>query len=147
MKRRTAALALLSSIATGALITGCASQTHALTPARHGLSGAGAAALSRQLDAAVARGDTAGVVALVVERNGVLYEGSAGKLDVARNVPMSSDAIFRIASMTKPITSVAAMMLFEEGKLRLDDPVSKYLSGFEDLRVMTPFNTTDGAYQ
>ena len=104
-------------------------------------------ALSRQLDAAVARGDTPGVVALVVDHNGVLYEGSAGKLDVVRNLPMKSDAIFRIASMTKPITSVAIMMLLEEEKLRLDDPVSRYLTGFADLRVITAFNATDGSYE
>jgi CubicO group peptidase (beta-lactamase class C family) len=83
--------------------TGCASDTHALPTTRHRLSEAGAVALSQQLDAAVARGDTPGVVALVVDRDGVLYEGSAGKLDVTRNLPMRPDAIFRIASMTKPI--------------------------------------------
>jgi methyl acetate hydrolase len=147
MKHRTSALALLSSIALGVLRTGCASQTHALGPARHRLSEASTAALSRQLDAAVARGDTPGVVALVVDHNGVLYEGSAGKLDVVRNLPMKSDAIFRIASMTKPITSVAIMMLLEEEKLRLDDPVSRYLTGFADLRVITAFNATDGSYE
>ena len=147
MKHRTSALALLSSIALGVLRTGCASQTHALGPARHRLSEASRAALSRQLDAAVARGDTPGVVALVVDHNGVLYEGSAGKLDVVRNLPMKSDAIFRIASMTKPITSVAIMMLLEEEKLRLDDPVSRYLTGFADLRVITTFNATDGSYE
>ncbi len=104
-------------------------------------------ALSRQLDAAVERGDTPGVVALVVDRDGVVYEGSAGKLDVARNLPMVSDAIFGIASMTKPITSVASMMLLEDGKLRLDDPVSRYLTGFEDLLVIKAFNATDGSYE
>jgi methyl acetate hydrolase len=138
--------ALLSSIAVGVLGM-CASQTQAQGPTRHRLSEAGTAALSRQLDAAVARGDTPGVVGLVVDRNGVLYEGSAGKLDVARNLPMVPDAIFRIASMTKPITSVAIMMLLEEEKLRLDDPVFRYLPGFEDLRVIKAFNATDGSYE
>src|SRR5262245_19419921 len=76
--------------------------------------------LTRQLADAVARGDTPGVVALVVDRDGVLYEGAAGKLDVGRNLPMRVDAIFNIASMTKPVTSVAIMMLLEEGKLKLD---------------------------
>ena len=147
MKRRTTALALLSSIAIGALFTGRALQTHALAPTRHRLSEAGTVALSQQLDAAVARGDTPGVVALVVDPNGVLYEGSAGKLDVAHNLPMRSDAIFRIMSMTKPVTSVATMMLLEEGKLRLDDPVSRYLAGFADLRVITAFNAADGSYE
>jgi methyl acetate hydrolase len=93
------------------------------------LSDAGLVAFSLQLNAAVERGDTPGVVALLVDRKGMLYEGSAGKLDVARDQPMVSDAIFRIASMTKPITSVAAMMLLERGKLRLGDPVSRYVAG------------------
>jgi methyl acetate hydrolase len=106
-----------------------------------------AAALSKQLASSVERGDTPGVVALVVDRNGVLYEGSAGKLDVGRNIPMPVDAIFNIASMTKPVTSVAIMMLLEEGKLRLDDPVSKYLTGFDNLQVITKFNEQDGTYE
>ena len=147
MECRTIALAVLSSIAIGVLGTACASHAHAQGPARQRLSEAGTVTLSRQLDAAVARGDTPGVVALVVDRKGVLYEGSAGKLDGARNLPMASDAIFRIASMTKPITSVAIMMLLEQGKLRLDDPVSRYLTGFEDLRVISAFNATDGSYE
>jgi methyl acetate hydrolase len=135
MKRCTTILALISAIAIGVLDTGCASQTWA--PSLSRLSEAGTAALSQQLAAAVTRGDTPGVVALLVDRDGVLYEGSAGKLDVAGNVPMISDAIFRIASMTKPITSVAIMMLVEEGKLGLDDSVSRYLAGFENLLVIT----------
>ncbi|MET0216127.1 MAG: serine hydrolase domain-containing protein [Vicinamibacterales bacterium] len=106
-----------------------------------------AAALSKQLASSVERGDTPGVVALVVDRNGVLYEGSAGKLDVGRNIPMPVDAIFNIASMTKPVTSVAIMMLLEEGKLRVDDPVSKYLTGFDNLQVITKFNEQDGTYE
>src|SRR5579875_1687665 len=82
--------------------------------AAQGISDSGKAALSRQLSNAVSHGDTPGVAALVVGRDGVLYEGAAG---------LSADAIFAIASMTKPVTSVAAMMLLEEGKLKLDDPV------------------------
>ncbi len=105
------------------------------------------AAISKQLTAAVERGDTPGVVALVVDRNGELYEGTAGKLDVTHNVPMPANAIFNIASMTKPVTSVAIMMLLEQGKLSLDDPVSKYLPGFDKLQVITKFNEADGTYE
>ncbi|PYU27964.1 MAG: hypothetical protein DMG32_04220 [Acidobacteria bacterium] len=112
-----------------------------------GFSDAGKAALSRQLSDAVSRGDTPGVVALVVGREGVFYEGAAGKLDVAHNVAMPVNAIFSIASMTKPVTSAAIMMLFEEGKLQLDDPVSKYLTGFDNLRVITKFNDADATYE
>ena len=110
-------------------------------------SDAGKAALSAELNRAVARGDTPGVVSLVVGPNNVLYEGAAGKLDVARNVAMPVNAIFAIASMTKPVTSVAIMRLCEEGKLKLDDPVSKYLEGFGNLRVITKFKESDATYE
>src|SRR5260370_11885822 len=112
-----------------------------------GLSDAGKAALSSQLNEAVRRGDTPGVVALVVSRDSVLYEGAAGKLDVAHDIAMPVNAIFAIASMTKPVTSAAIMMLVEEGKLKLDDPVSKYLSGFDNLQVITNFNERDATYE
>jgi CubicO group peptidase (beta-lactamase class C family) len=112
-----------------------------------GFSDAGKAALTQQINAAVARGDTPGVVEIVVNREGVLYEGAAGKFDVAKNVPMPTNAIFNIASMTKPVTSVAIMMLLDEGKLRLDDPVSTYLDGYKNLQVITRFNEKDATYE
>ena len=115
------------------------------TSARHALSTA--AAISDQLAAAVQRGDTPGVVALVVDRESVLYEGAAGRLDVGKNVPMPIDGIFQIASMTKPVTSASIMMLAEQGRLRLDEPVSKYLSGFDHLQVIAKFNDADGTYE
>ena len=62
-------------------------------------------------------------------------------------MPISVDAIFNIASMTKPVTSVAVMMLLEQGKLSLEDPVSKFLSGFDHLQVITKFNEADGTYE
>ena len=112
-----------------------------------GFSDAGKAALSKQIADAVSRGDTPGVVEIVVNRDGVLYEGAAGKFDVAKNVPMPTNAIFQIASMTKPVTSVAIMMLLEQGKLKLDDPVSKYLTGYDNLQVITKFNAADATYE
>jgi methyl acetate hydrolase len=112
-----------------------------------GISDAGKAALTQQMNAAVARGDTPGLVEIVVNREGVLYEGAAGKFDVAKNIPMPTNAIFVIASMTKPVTSVAIMMLLEEGKLKLDDPVSKYLTGYDNLQVITKFNEQDATYE
>jgi methyl acetate hydrolase len=112
-----------------------------------GFSDAGKAALSKQIADAVSRGDTPGVVEIVVNRDGVLYEGAAGKFDAAKNIPMPANAIFQIASMTKPVTSVAIMMLLEQGKLKLDDPVSKYLTGYDNLQVITKFNTADATYE
>jgi len=104
-------------------------------------------AISNVLASAVERGDTPAVVALVVDRKGCVFEDSAGKLDVVHAVPISTNAIFRIASMTKPVTSVAIMILVEQGKLSLDDPVSRYLPAIGQLQVLTHFNEVDGTYQ
>jgi methyl acetate hydrolase len=105
---------------------------------------AAATALSKVLTDAVARNDAPGVVGLIVDRRGVVYQGSAGKLGGADAPALPADAIFNIASMTKPVTSVAVMMLVEQGKVSLDDPVSKYLPGFDHLQVVTKFNAADG---
>jgi len=107
----------------------------------------GKAALSGFLSAAVRNGDAPGVVALVVDGGRVIYEGAAGQMDVAHGVDMRTDSIFRIASMTKPVTTVAALMLVEAGRLQLDDPVSKYLSGFDRPVVLTKYSTTDGTFE
>ena len=104
-------------------------------------------AISEFMVKAVARGDVPGVVTLIVDREGVLYEGAAGKQDVARGVPMSASAIFRIASMTKPVTSVALMMLVEQGKLGIDDPVAKYLPQFDKRPVIAKFDPATGSYE
>jgi CubicO group peptidase (beta-lactamase class C family) len=105
------------------------------------------AVITQKLEAAVQRGDAPGVVALVVDRDGALFEAAAGNADLTRGTPMRADAIFNIASMTKPVTSVAIMQLYEQGKLKLDDPVSKYLPGFDELQVITKFNQADGTVQ
>lgn len=111
------------------------------------LTDAGKAALAQAASAAIAQGDVPGVVTLIVSRDGVLYQGAAGKQDVGRNVPMPADAIFRIASMTKPVTSVALMMLVDAGKVQLDDPVSTYLPEFDQRPVIVKFNATTGSYE
>jgi len=112
-----------------------------------GISDSGKALLSRELNDAVIRGESPGVVAVIVGRDGPLYQGAAGKLAIEHDVAMPQDAIFLIASMTKPVTSVAIMQLFEEGRLGLDDPVSKYLAGFDRLQVITKFNDQDASYE
>src|SRR5262245_1938564 len=82
----------------------------------------------------VQQGTVPGVVVMVANKDRVLYQGASGLMDVGKQRPMSKDAIFRIASMTKPVTSVAVMMLVEQGKLSLDDPVSKYIPSFKDRK-------------
>ncbi len=103
-----------------------------------GISDAGKAALAAQMNDAVKKGDAPAIVEIVVDREGALYEGASG---------LPANAIFNIASMTKPVTSVAIMMLAEQGKLKIDDPVSKYLDGYDKLRVISKFNSADATYE
>lgn len=96
--------------------------------------------------AAVDQGTVPGVVAVVASKDQILYYNAFGMKEVAGQKLMTPDSIFRIASMTKPVTSAAIMLLAEQGKLRLDDPVSKYLPEFKDREVVATFNAADGSF-
>ena len=106
----------------------------------------GVAALDASLRGAVEAKDVPGVVALVTDRERVLYQSAFGVADVATGRPLTSDALFRIASMTKPVTSVALMQLVEQGRLGLDDPAEKYLPELAGLKVLASFDPATGAY-
>jgi len=101
-----------------------------------GMSSARLARLRPALQAYVDSGRVAGAVAIVLRRGRVVALDTVGWADLEAHLPMRSNTIFRIASMTKAITSVGVMMLIEEGKLSLDDPVSKYLPAFKSERVL-----------
>ena len=107
----------------------------------------GATALSTFLKSATDRGDVPGVVVAVVDKNGVLYNEAFGKSSTLRNTPMTKDTIFNMASMTKPITSTAIMILVDEGKLKLDDEVAKYLPKWKDPQVISKFNEADASFE
>jgi methyl acetate hydrolase len=107
----------------------------------------GGAALDTSLRSAVARRDVPGVVALITNRERVLYQSAFGVADIATGRPITKDALFRIASMTKPVTSVALMQLVEQGRLALDDPAEKYLPELVGLQVFESFDVTTGAYR
>jgi CubicO group peptidase (beta-lactamase class C family) len=91
-------------------------------------------AMQRYVD----RHEVAGVVTLVARRGRVIHLDAVGHRDAEAKAAMTNDTIFRIASMTKPITSVALMMLFEEGHFLLSDPVGKWLPEFADMKVVQP---------
>ncbi|MBF8269714.1 MAG: Beta-lactamase protein [Gammaproteobacteria bacterium] len=110
------------------------------------LSDQGAAELDSYLQEAIATTHIPGLVALVVNKDGIIYEKAFGLMDSANNKPMTTDAIFQLFSMTKPVTSTAVMMLVEEGKIKLDDPASEYLPALANARVMTSWNAADGTY-
>ncbi len=84
-------------------------------------------ALDGVLRQAAESGDVPGVVAMITNRDGTLYEGAFGKRSLDGNAPMTLDTVGLIASMTKAITSVAVMQLVERGKLDLDSPASRWL--------------------
>ena len=92
-----------------------------------------APAMQRYID----EGLTPGVVTAIVRRGRLVHLEVQGDMDVEAGTAMREDAIFRIASMTKPITSVALMMLWEEGHFQLRDPVSKFIPAFADVKVST----------
>jgi CubicO group peptidase (beta-lactamase class C family) len=103
-------------------------------------------AIDAVLQAAVACGDVPGVVAIATDRKGVVYRGAFGVAEGAAAKPMRPDSIFRIASMTKAITSVAAMQLIEQGRIGLEDPAAKYLPAFSQASVLTSFDPKTGDY-
>jgi methyl acetate hydrolase len=107
----------------------------------------GAAALSTFLKSATDRGDVPGVVVAVVDKNGVLYNEAFGQSSTLSKRAMTKDTIFNMASMTKPVTSVAIMMLVDEGKVKLDDEVAKYLPKWKDPVVISKFNEADASYE
>ena len=102
--------------------------------------------LDNEMNAWVQKGWFNGGVALVIRNGKTAYYQASGYNDLETKSAMQKEAIFRIASQTKAITSVAMMMLFEEGKLLLDDPVSKYLPAFKKQQVLDKFTATDTTY-
>lgn len=146
-KTRRSTAALLASLA--ALILGLANASAQSIPADEaaslGFSPERLARIDTVMAGYVAEGKVAGAVALVIRDGRIAHLGSYGWADRERRVPMTEDAIFRIASMTKAVTSVATMMLVEEGRLSLNDPVSHYIPGFGETTVAVPSDTSPGA--
>ena len=105
------------------------------SPENLGFSSERLARIGPVIKGEIERGQYPGAVILVARKGQIVYFESFGQLDPASGKPMTKDAIFRLYSMTKPYTSVAAMMLVEEGRLRLTDPVSKYIPAFAKLEV------------
>jgi CubicO group peptidase (beta-lactamase class C family) len=103
--------------------------------------------LDGELRKSIGDKDLPGVVAMATDRQRVLYQGAFGVADIATGRALTADALFRIASMTKAITTTAAMQLVEQGRFGLDDPVEKYLPAFARLQVIESFDGATGAYR
>ncbi len=104
------------------------------------------ARIDRVLQQAVDSGWVAGAAAFMARDSKIVYDKAFGYSDVEAKTPLATENIFRIASQTKAITSVAVMMLFEEGRFLLDDPISKYIPEFSRPGVVDKYNPADTSY-
>ncbi len=107
------------------------------TPEQAGFSSEALAKLLPAMQANIDSGRYAGIVTVVARHGKLVHAQAVGKMNVDGAAPLTTDAVFRIASMSKPVTTVAALQLVDAGKLRLDDPVSKYIPAFANVRVYT----------
>lgn len=109
------------------------------TPADVGLSAVKLRAVDAAVEQLIADGKIVGGVVLIVRHGEVCHLEAYGQRDTEPHAPMRTDTIFRIYSMTKPIATAAALILVDEGKLKLDDPVTKYLPELEKVRVQVGY--------
>jgi CubicO group peptidase (beta-lactamase class C family) len=114
------------------------------TPAETGFSAERLALVKRALEAEVEKGRIPGVVIAIARKGRLAYLEAVGFRDKDKGEPMAHDTIFAIASMTKPMTSVAILMLYEDGRLMLSDPVTKYLPALADMKVGSLKTLADG---
>ena len=102
--------------------------------------------IDTMLKEAIAENQIPGAVALIARNGKIIFHNAYGMADNASGKKTSKDAIFRIASQTKAITSTAVMMLWEQGKFKLDDPISKYVPEFGEAQILDTFNGSDSTY-
>ncbi len=130
--------ALLCPAAAGAQPAAANGALATAAPEAVGMSAARLARLTSTFKKEIEDKKLPGAVMLVARKGKLVYAGALGARDPRRADPMRPDAIFRIYSMTKPMVSVATMILFEDGALQLTDPVSRWLPAFKDVKVSTP---------
>jgi CubicO group peptidase (beta-lactamase class C family) len=137
MSRTSSSRRLVGALVAWALIasTAFAAPLPEGRPESVGMSSARLADLDATVQRWVERKEIPGAVVMVARRGKLVWSKQYGEQDVATHVPMREDALFRLYSMTKPVVSVAAMRLVEQGRLGLHEPISKYLPEFKDMRV------------
>jgi CubicO group peptidase (beta-lactamase class C family) len=107
-------------------------------PAQEGFSAERLQRVNQFIERTMQAGEISGGVTLVARNGHIVHLQAQGVMDVQSRQPMKTDTIFRIASMSKPVAATALLMMVEEGKVRLDDPVSRYLPSYKDLKVAVP---------
>src|SRR4051812_47178620 len=128
----TATFVLLLALAT---LPRLVALTATAKPEDVGLSSERLARIGEMMQRHLAAGDFAGGVTLVARKGRIAHLEAHGVMDLESKKPMPKDAVFRVASMTKPVTGLAIMMMMEEGKLRITDPVSKFIPEFKEMKV------------
>ena len=113
-------------------------------PEQVGMSSERLGRITTMLKKEIADGKLPGAVVMVARKGKIVYSDAIGSQDKGANTPMKLDSIFRIYSMTKPLASVAAMMLVEDGVIQLTDPISKFRPAFKDMQVSVPTTGADG---
>ncbi len=114
-----------------------------IAPESVGMSSGRLSDMHTAMQAFIDQGKLAGIATLIARRGQVVHFGCYGKLDLAANKPIQPDSLFRIYSLTKPITSVAALILYEEGHFNLNDPVSKWIPEFSNFKVLQESASAD----
>ena len=117
-----------------------------VAPEKVGMISDSLAKIDQMVNAFVKAKKYPGAITLIAKEGKIIYESEVGFSDSLKTEPYRKDHLFRMASMTKPIVSVAAMQLIEKGKLSLDDKVGKYIPSFKSTEILTGFNTEDSTW-
>jgi CubicO group peptidase (beta-lactamase class C family) len=134
-KRSAVFAAVMSGILGCSLPAQAADPLPRAKPEEAGLSSQRLALIAKTVNAEIARDQLPGAVLAIARRGKLVYFETFGSRDKAAGTPMTADAIFNIASMTKPMTAVAALQLYEQGRLLMDDPLDKYFPKFANMQV------------
>ncbi len=148
MKNRVTFLIFLFSLILGAQTKSLQSSSplSEASPANEGMSSERLERIDLMFSNAVEKSNIPGAVALIARNGKIIFHKAYGMADNASGKAMEKNTIFRIASQTKAITSTAVMILWEEGKFRLDDPISKYIPDFGKAEILDTFNESDSSY-
>jgi CubicO group peptidase (beta-lactamase class C family) len=133
--KKPAVILTISAILFLGVFAGCNNNSKAVGPENVGLSTERLARFDQAMQVEIDQKHKAGIVVLVARHGSIAYQKAFGMADIESGKKMQTDYLFRLFSMTKPITSVALLTLYEEGKFQLNDPLEKYIPGFKDVKV------------
>lgn len=121
-----------------AAVSVIAAQLPTAKPEDAGMSSERLQRITQMLQARIQKGEMAGASAIVARKGKVVFQTAQGVMDLETKQAVTMETMFRVASMTKPVTSVALMMMVEEGKVHLNDPISRYIPEFKGMKVAAP---------